>query len=75
MNDIRKISVGTEVKDKAMHYIVGQSIFNGSCTIDVIKQNDYGDVLIYVKNESNETFLWKKIGRNMPFSIEYNINF
>lgn len=75
MNDIRKISIGNEVKDKAMHYLVGQSVLNNSGTICVIKQIDNGDVLIYVQNASKETFLWKKIGSHMPFSIEYNINF
>ena len=36
--DIRKISIGSDYKSSAMHYLVGQSILNGLYSIHLIKQ-------------------------------------
>lgn len=73
--DIRKISIGPDYKSGAMHYIVGQSVLNGSYTIHLIKfVLEKESILIYIQKE-DEVLLWKEFTSTMPVSIEYNINF
>ena len=71
--DIRKISIGPDYKSGAMHYIVGQSVLNGSYTIHLI-QRKKEEVKIWIEKD-NEVMLWKSFTPTMPISIEYNINF
>lgn len=74
--DIRKISIGPDYKNSAMHYIVGQRILGDSHEIHVIKYNESKDsIRIYIINEKKEVILWKEFTSTMPISIEYNINF
>jgi len=72
--DIRKISVGANYKD-AMHYIIGQSVIGGEYEIHLIKFHDEIDSFrIWISNDEGEILLWKEF-KDMPISIEYNINF
>ena len=74
--EIRKISVGPNYKDSAMHYIVGQNILNDTNEIHLIKYNPITQsILIYIINKKEEVVLWKEFNSTMPISIEYNINF
>lgn len=74
--DIRKISIGPDYKNNAMHYIVGQKILGDSHEIHLIKYNELKDsIKIYIINEKKEVILWKEFTSTMPISIEYNINF
>jgi hypothetical protein len=73
--DIRKISVGPDYKSGAMHYIVGQSVLNGKYNIHLIKYDTESNTIKLWIAQKNEVFLWKEFNRNMPVSIEYNINF
>lgn len=72
---IRKISIGSDYKSSAMHYILGQDVLNGNYYISLIdfssKNNSY---LIYIEKDE-EVFLWKEFNSNIPVSVEYNINF
>lgn len=71
--DIRKISVGANYKD-AMHYIVGQQVIGGEYEIHLIKfHEDIDSFRIWISN-GEEVILWKEF-KDMPISIEYNINF
>ncbi len=70
--DIRKISVGSDYKS-AMHYIVGQSVLNGSYTIHLIQESD-NEYLIWIQ-KNDEVMMWKSFSSTMPVSVEYNINF
>ena len=70
--DIRKISVGSDYKS-AMHYIVGQSVLNGSYTIHLIQESD-NEYLIWIQ-KNDEDMMWKSFSSTMPVSVEYNINF
>jgi len=74
--DIRKISIGLDYKNGAMHYIVGQRVLSDTCEIHIIR-HDHGtnSVKIYVINDKGEIILWKEFNSNVPISIEYNINF
>lgn len=74
--DIRKISVGPDYKNGAMHYIVGQKVLGDSNEIHLIKFDEKtNSVLIYIENDKNEVVLWKQFNANIPISIEFNINF
>ena len=75
MNDIRKISIGQDYKNDAMHYVVGQTVLDKSYIIHLI-QFDSEKLSLKVWIEKNdEVLLWKEFNSNMPYSIEYNINF
>lgn len=74
--DIRKISIGTDYKSNAMHYIVGQKILGDSNEIHLIKFDEkQSSFKIYIINLKKEIVLWKEFNSGMPTSIEYNINF
>ena len=74
--DIRKISVGPDYKDGAMHYIVGQKVLGDTNEIHLIKYDlDKMSIKIYIENDKSEVVLWKEFTSTMPISIEYNINF
>jgi hypothetical protein len=72
---IRKVSIGTDYKSGAMHYIVGNFVLNNSHRICRIKQNDNGSIDIYIINDKQEIVTWKKIGSQVPVVIEYDIDF
>lgn len=74
--EIRKISIGSDYKNSAMHYIIGQKVLNDSCGIYLIKKDESKlSLKIYVINEKKEIILWKEFNSTVPISIEYNINF
>ena len=74
--DIRKISIGPDYKNNAMHYIVGQKILNDSNEIHLIKRDfDNFSIKIYIINKKGEIVLWKEFNRTIPISIEFNIDF
>ncbi len=75
--DIRKISVGTDYKSGAMHYLVGQTVLDGSYSIHLIKYDERLDsIKIWIiRHKESEIVLWKEFGSSMPIAIEYNINF
>jgi len=74
--DVRKLSIGPDYKNGAMHYIVGQRVLNDSNEIHLIRYvPDMGAVLIYIINEKEEVVLWKQFNSAIPMSIEFNINF
>ena len=53
----------------------GQSVLQGNYVIHLIKQDvSSNDIEIFIERD-NEVVLWKKINGNMPFIIEYNIDF
>jgi hypothetical protein len=74
--EIRKLSVGSDLKGGALHYIVGQKVLDGSNEIHLIKIDaTRNSIQIYIINEKHEIVLWKEFNGNMPISIEYNIYF
>ena len=73
--EIRKISIGPDYKGGAMHYLVGQKVLNDTYEIEAILFNhELGSIRIYIRNEKNETLMWKEFNSTIPVSIEYNIN-
>ena len=74
--DIRKISIGPDYKNGAMHYIVGQRVLNETNEIHLIKlDSDTNAISIYIINRKNEIVLWKQFLPTMPISIEFNIDY
>ncbi|QDP65913.1 MAG: hypothetical protein Tp133SUR523431_37 [Prokaryotic dsDNA virus sp.] len=75
MNLIRKISIGSDYKGSSMHYLIGQPVLNNSYTIHLIEYDVKSDsYLIYIQ-KLDEVKLWKQFNKNMPVSIEFNIDF
>ena len=73
--EIRKISIGPDYKGGAMHYLVGQKVLGDTYEIEAILLNtNLGSIRIYIRNEKNETLMWKEFNSTIPVSIEYNIN-
>ena len=74
--DIRKISIGPDYKNGAMHYIVGQKVLGDSYEINCIKLDKSNDsIKIYIINDKEEVLLWKEFNSSVPTSIEFNINY
>tara|TARA_R100000278_G_scaffold80351_1_gene62060 strand:+ start:686 stop:907 length:222 start_codon:yes stop_codon:yes gene_type:complete len=69
---IRKISIGKDYKNEAMHYSVGQEVYGGH-TIDCIieEQDKYS---IFIKKQ-DEVLPWKDFNKNMAIAIEYNLEY
>jgi hypothetical protein len=74
--DIRKISIGSDYKTNAMHYIANQEVLGAKYMIHLIKHIESNNsIKIWIENKQGEVFLWKEFNSNIPISIEYNINF
>jgi len=66
---IRKISIGSDYKNDAMHYSVGQEVYGGHVICDILK-NDDNSYNIYIK-KNDEVLPWKKFNSNMAISLQY----
>ena len=73
-NIIRKISIGSDYKNDAMHYAVGQSVYGGHTICDIIFDSKEQSHNIHIK-KSNEILPWKKFNKNMAISIEYDLEY
>ena len=69
---IRKISVGKDYKNDAMHYSVGQEVYGGHIICDIIEEKDKFSV--YIK-KGNNVLPWKDFNKNMAISIEYDLEY
>ena len=69
---IRKISIGKDYKNEAMHYSVGQEVYGGHTICDIIEEDD--KYSIYIKKEK-DVLIWKDFNKNMAVSIEYNLQY
>ena len=74
MSNIRKISIGSDYKNDAMHYSVGQEVYGGHTICDIIGDGDQGDYLIYIK-KNNEVIPWKKFNSNMAIAVEFDLKY
>ena len=69
---IRKISVGKDYINDAMHYAVGQEVYGGHKICDIIEEDDKFSV--YIKKK-NDVLPWKDFNKNMAVSVEYNLEY
>jgi len=72
MNLIRKISIGRDYKDSAMHYAVNQEVYGGHVICDILEEED--KYTIYITKE-NEILPWKSFNKNMGISVEFNLDY
>tara|TARA_Y100000385_G_C12913447_1_gene559325 strand:+ start:679 stop:906 length:228 start_codon:yes stop_codon:yes gene_type:complete len=71
---IRKISIGSDYKNEAMHYSIGQQVYGGHEISNILldeKDNSYN---IYIQ-KNKETLPWKKFNSNMAISVEYDLQY
>ena len=72
MKLIRKISVGRDYKNDAMHYSVGQEVYGGHIICDIIEDKTKYSILI---QKGDEILPWKDFNKNMAVSVEYNLEY
>ena len=71
---IRKISIGSDYKNDAMHYSVGQQVYGGHEIAYILFKEKDTSYSIYIK-KNNEVLPWKKFNKNMAVSIEYDLEY
>ena len=74
MSIIRKISIGSDYKNDAMHYSLDQEVYGGHTISNILfddKDNSYN---IFI-SKSKEILPWKKFNGNMAVSVEYNLEY
>ena len=69
---IRKISIGADYKNEAMHYAVSQQVYGGHIIDSIIEEKDRFSIFI---KKNNELLPWKDFNKNMAVSIEYNLEY
>ena len=72
MSLLRKISIGKDYKNDAMHYSVGQEVYGGH-SIDSIIEEEH-NYSIYIKT-GTDVIPWKDFNKNMAIAIEYNLEY
>jgi len=72
MKLIRKISIGRDYKDNAMHYQIGQEVYGNHVITNILEKST--DYEIYIK-KNKEVLLWKSFNKNMGISVEYNLDY
>jgi hypothetical protein len=73
-NIIRKISIGSDYKNDAMHYSIGQEVYGGHTICDIISDELEGEYSIFIQ-KNNEVLPWKKFNRNMAIAVEYDLSY
>ena len=69
---IRKISIGRDYKNDAMHYSGGQEGYGGHMICDIVESQDKFSVFI---QKGKDVIPWKDFNKNMAVSIEYNLEY
>ncbi len=73
-NIIRKISIGSDYKNDAMHYALGQEVYGGHIICDILNNTEEGEYLIYIE-KNNEVLPWKKFNSNMAIAVEFDLKY
>ena len=71
---VRKISIGSDYKNDAMHYAVGQNVYGGHTISAILHDQKSNSYSIYIKKE-DEVMPWKKFNSNMATSVEYDLEY
>ena len=72
MSLVRKISIGRDYKNDAMHYAVSQEVYGGQTICDIVEEQD--KFSIYIK-KGKEVLPWKDFNKNMAIAVEYNLEY
>ena len=73
-NVIRKISIGADYKNEAMHYSVKQTVYSGHEISHIIFEESDNSYNIFIK-KVDEIMPWKKFNSNMAISVEYDLEY
>ena len=73
-NIIRKISIGSDYKNDAMHYSVGQEVYGGHTICDILSDDKNGEYSIYIK-KGDEVLPWKKFNSQMAIAVEFDLKY
>ena len=73
-SSIRKISIGSDYKNDAMHYAVGQQVYGGHEIAYVLFEETDNAYNIYIR-KGKEVLPWKKFNSNMAISVEYDLEY
>ena len=71
---VRKISIGSDYKNDAMHYAVGQNVYGGHTITAILHDQKSNSYSIYIKKE-DEVMPWQKFNSNMAISVEYDLEY
>eukprot|EP01046_Picozoa_sp_COSAG06_P014788 COSAG06_NODE_928_length_11474_cov_3.616264_4_plen_76_part_00 len=71
---IRKISIGSDYKNEAMHYAIGQQVYGGHTISAILFEDEDDSYNIHIKKQ-NEILPWKKFNKNMAISVEYDLEY
>ena len=74
MQKIRKISIGSDYKNDAMHYSTGQEVYGGHIISSIFFENEDDSYNIFITKQ-NEVLPWKKFNKNMAISVEYDLKY
>lgn len=70
MQIIRKISIGKDYKNDAMHYSVGQEVYGGHTIVNILEEDSKYSIYI---QKGDLVMPWKDFNKNMAVSIEYDL--
>ena len=73
-NVIRKISIGSDYKNDAMHYSLGQEVYGGHIICDIISDESNGEYSIYIK-KNDEILPWKRFNSQMAIAVEFDLKY
>lgn len=71
---IRKISIGIDYKNEAMHYSVGQQVYGGHEIAYILVNSEDSSYNVYIR-KNDEVMPWKKFNHNMAISVEYDLEY
>ena len=71
---VRKISIGSDYKNDAMHYAVGQNVYGGHTISAILHDPILNSYSIFIKKE-DEIMPWKKFNSHMAISVEYDLEY
>jgi len=72
MKLIRKISIGRDYKNDAMHYSLGQEVFGGHNIVEILEEDENYNIYI---EKNKEVLPWKTFNKNMAIAVEYNLEY
>ena len=72
MKQIRKISIGRDYKNDAMHYSLGQEVFGGHNIVEILEEDESYNIYI---EKNKEVLPWKTFNKNMAIAVEYNLEY
>ena len=72
MSLVRKISIGRDYKNDAMHYAVGQEVYGGHIIDSIVEEDNKFSIFI---KKGKEVLPWKDFNKNMAIAVEYNLEY